>query len=203
MGVAEHEVGRPRARPGHMAVRRHRVAVDQQAMAEIGAGLGDQRGQRIVERLPAGADPPLRVGERQLVAVDRLAGGHDAGDRAQPRADPGAGGVDPGRQPVGEHRRIELPRLAIGIAPGAREGGGEQRGAVLRRRGEQLVDEAVLAAAQAQTVEPGGGQQFVRDSCVPSAARQTRPEWSDAPAAAPRPGQAERSRRRLARPWPY
>ena len=32
--------------------------------------------------------------------------------------------------------------------------------AMLRRRGEQLVDEAVLAAAQAQAVEPGRGEQL-------------------------------------------
>ncbi len=66
----------------------------------------------------------------------------------------GAGGVDPGRQRVGEHRRVEFPGLAVGVAEGAREGGGEQRRAMSGPGGEQLVDEAVLAAPQAARVEP-------------------------------------------------
>ena len=159
MGVAEHEIGGS-APAGSRAVRRHRMAVDQQAGAETGAGLGDQlrpaRRGTAASRCGCAASASAK---RQLAAVDRLAGGDDAGDRAEPRADAGAGGVDPGRQRVGEHRRVELPGLAVGVAPGAREGGGEQRGAVLRGRGEQLVDEAVLAAAQAQRIEAGGGEE--------------------------------------------
>ncbi len=60
---------------------------------------------------------------------------------------------------VGEHRRVEFPGLAVGVAEGAREGGGEQRRAVLGGGGEQLVDEAVLAAPQAERVEPRGGEE--------------------------------------------
>ena len=130
-------------------MRRHRVAVDQQAGAECAACASISAAQRLVDTAPSRRDPALRLGEAQLAPIDRLARGDHARDGAEPGADPGAGGVDPGRQRVVEHRRVEFPRLAVGVAEGAREGGGEQRRAVLRRGGEQLVDETVLAAAQA------------------------------------------------------
>jgi hypothetical protein len=129
--------------------------IDQQAGPELLACRTDQADQRIVERLPARAHPRFGIGKAQLASVDRLARGHHLGDRPEAGADPRAAGVHPWRQWLVEHGRIELPRLAVGVAIGAREIGCHQGRAVRRRRREQLVDKTILAAAQAQGIQTG------------------------------------------------
>ena len=103
-----------------------------------------------IERL----DAHPRVGEAQLAAVDLGAIGDDARNGAEAGADARAGAVDIGGQRVGEHRRVELPRLAVRIDIGTRKEGLEQRRAAFGGTGEQLVDEGVLGAAQGEGIEP-------------------------------------------------
>src|SRR5690606_16020105 len=90
----------------------------------------------------------------QLAAVDLRAVGNDPSYGSQPGADARAGTVDEGGKIVVEHRRIELPRLAIGVDIGAREIGLEERRTARGGRGEKLVDERILGPPQGQPVEP-------------------------------------------------
>ena len=138
------------------------MAIHQQAGAEAPPRVVQQARQGGVVRLPAAAHPGFGVGEAQLAPVDAFPGRHHARDGAQARADPGGGGVHPRRQRVVEHGRVEFPRLAVRVAVGAGEGGGQQGHAVTRRVAEQLVHEGVLAAAQAHGVEPGRGEELRR-----------------------------------------
>src|SRR5215472_6651700 len=103
MCVPEYEVCRLSAAARRMSLRGHRMAIDQEAPAKLAPSLRDQCSEHVVERLPAGPYPTLRIGEQQLVTVDPLAGCHDTRDRTQPGADTGARGVDPGRQLISEH----------------------------------------------------------------------------------------------------
>ncbi len=88
------------------------------------------------------------------LAIDRLVLGHDPGERAEPGGDARARGVEPVRQRLDEHRRVEFPGLAVHVEIGAREMRAEQRRAEMRRAGEQLVDIGVFGLADRQMVEP-------------------------------------------------
>ena len=158
MRVPQHEI----RSAGAASARRHGMAVDQQTAAEAVLRFADQLGQRIMVRLPAVPHPRLSLRKAQLAAVDRLAGGHDPGDGAEAGADARAGGVHPVRQGVGKHRRVQLPRLAVGVAVGAGKLRAQQRRAMGDGAGEQFLDETVLAAAQIQRSETGGLEERVR-----------------------------------------
>jgi hypothetical protein len=154
--VAEHEIRRVARLRG---MRRHRVAIYEQASAEFIASLRDERREGRVVGLPEASDPVLGLAEGELAPVHRLAGRHHAGDGAEPGADAGARRVDPRRQRPVEHAGIEFPGLAVHVAEHAREGRREQRRAVLGRGGEELVHETVLAAAQRHRVEARRGDE--------------------------------------------
>ena len=111
---------------------------------------------------PVGLDPALCLFEAELAGVDGLTGGDNSWDRAEACADTGAGGVDPGGQCLLEHRWIEFPLLPVRIAEGAGEAGGEQGGAQARSGGEELIDEAILTAAEAERIQPGRGDEIRR-----------------------------------------
>ena len=157
--VAQHHVGRI---GGLRGMGGHGMAVDQQADAEARAGFGDQFRQRGVIGLPAGADARLGLGEGEATAIDRLPRGDDARDRSEAGTDAGAGRVHPGRQRRVEHAGVEFPGFAVHVAPYARKGRRDQRGAVIRRGGEEFVDEGILAPAQRQRREARLRHQFGR-----------------------------------------
>ena len=117
---------------------------------------------RAIERL----DPRLRLGKTQFAAIDLLAAGDDAGDRAEAHPHPRRTRVDEFGQRVGEHRRVELLGFAVDVEIGARKPRREQRRAETRRRGENLVDKGVFRAAQGQRVEPRGGDE-IGGICAP------------------------------------
>ena len=138
------------------------MAVEQHGEAERRLGRANERAERRVIGLVVALDARHGVGEAQLAAIDLGAVGDDAGDRAKPAAHPGRMGVDVGRQRVLEHRRVELVGLAVDVDVGARKQRPDQRRAEARPGGEQLVDEAVLRAAQRGALEPGDRGEFGR-----------------------------------------
>jgi hypothetical protein len=88
--IAQHEID-PRAPgiPVAMAGGGHRVAIQQQAAAVALPGLPDQPGQRAMIGDIAAVDPALRLGERQLGAVDFAVVGGETRDAAEAGGDPG------------------------------------------------------------------------------------------------------------------
>ena len=142
-------------------MRRHGVAIDQKAGAEARPRRLQQSGQRVVIGAPAIGHTALGFRKAQPATIDRLAVGNDFRDRPQPGAHPHARRVDPGGQPVLEHRGVELPRLPVCVAPDAREGGGEQRRAVLGHMREDLVDVAILAGAKCGRIQPRAGHKIL------------------------------------------
>ena len=108
--------------------------------------------QSGVEGLPACGDTQLRVGKTKFAGVNFLAAADDPGDRAKASADPGADRFYIIRQAAGEHFRVKFPGLTIDVAPGARKIRRQQRRAERGRRAEQLLDEAVFAAADSHRV---------------------------------------------------
>ena len=130
------------------------MAIDEEITAEHARRLLDQPAQHLVVRVVEALDAPFGIGEAQLLGVDVLAAGNDAGDRAEPDANPRRAGIDVARQGVGEHRRVELVGFPVDVEISPRKAGREQRGAELRGGGEQLVDKAVFGLPQGQRVEP-------------------------------------------------
>ena len=63
-----------------------------------------------------------------------------------------------GQRPL-EHAGVEFPGLPVHVAEDAGEGRRQQGRAEFRRGGEELVDEAVLALAQGERVEPRRGDE--------------------------------------------
>ena len=111
------------------------------------ARLGEERAQAVVVGMPVVADPPLRLGQRQLALHDRPAFAH------HPRDHPEAGGdagVEVAPRGAGDQRRVEVVGGAVEVDAGARDAGGEERRAGGRGRGEELVDEGVLGGADLQ-----------------------------------------------------
>ena len=129
------------------------MAIDQQGHAELRPGILQQYRQRVVIGTPAGIDPPLGLGEEQLVAVDFGAVRDDTGDGAETAGHAHAGGIHKGRQRIAEHVWIELIGLAVRVAIGARKQRPEQRCAQQWPGTEQFVDEAVLGSAERQRIE--------------------------------------------------
>src|ERR1700719_2966356 len=141
VAIAEDDIGAVLAAA---RARRHRMAIDEEITAEHARRLLDQPAQHLVVRVVEALDAPFGIGEAQLLGVDILAAGNDAGDRAEPDATPRRAGIDVARQGVGEHRGVELVSFPVDVEIGPRKAGREQRGAELRGGGEQFVDKAVF-----------------------------------------------------------
>src|SRR5205085_6666854 len=107
-------------------------------------------------------DALFRLGEAQLAGIDLLATRDDTGDHAESQAHARRTRIDEARQRVREHRRVELPRLAVDIEIGAREARREQRRSELGPGAEQRIHKTVFGAAQGQRIEPRGGQEVAR-----------------------------------------
>src|SRR5204862_4126759 len=139
VAVAEDDIRAVLATAG---ARRHRMAIDEETTTEQARRLLYQPAQHLVIRVVEALDAPFGIGEAQLLGVDVLAAGNDAGDRAEPDANPRRAGIDVARQGVAKHRRVELVSLPVDVEISPRKTGREQRGAELWGGGEQLVDKA-------------------------------------------------------------
>ena len=138
------------------------MAVDQHGGAEILVHPRKQPPQRAVVGLVQALDALERVVDRDAPVVDFLGVADDARDRAQAASDPHGAGIGERGQPALEHARIELVGLAVYVDEAAREMGAHQRVALTHHAGHQLVDEAVLGAAQGSDLEPGHRQEGAR-----------------------------------------
>src|SRR3546814_8081841 len=116
------------------------MAVDQDAVAEALLGLRHQAAQRLVVGPVVAADALQPFLQAQLAAVDAGAVGYHPGDGAEAGGDARRRGVGVGRQPVPEHRRVELVGLPVRVDEGAREEGVQQGGAHLRRSEEHTSE---------------------------------------------------------------
>ena len=148
-----------------MAVRRHRVAVDQQAGAEAPARVASiSAASASWNGCQQRAHPPLGLGEAQLAAIDRLARGDDAGDGAQPGADARRWWCSPSAAARPANiAGVELPRLAVGVAEGAREGGRQQRRAVAPGAAANSSSTKLSSLRRsAERIEPRGGDEIGR-----------------------------------------
>src|ERR1700726_667121 len=129
------------------------MAIDEKIAAEHARRLLDQAAQHFVVRVVEAFDAAFGIGEAQLPGVNVLAAGNDAGDRAEPDANPRRAGIDVAWQGVAEHRRVELESFPVDVEISPRKTGREQRGAELWGGGEQLVDKAVFGLPQGQRIE--------------------------------------------------
>ena len=126
----------------------HGMAINQQAVAEPRPGFRDQPGQRCVIGLPTGADARLGLGKGEFAAVDLLPPCDNPRQRAKPRPHPGAGAIDPGRQGVGKHARVQFPGFSVHITPNPWEAGSDQWSTMGRGGVKELIHEGILAPAQ-------------------------------------------------------
>ena len=158
VAVAEHDIG---ARPVVLGAGRrgHGVAVDQHGGAEIAVHAGQQAPQRAVIGLVEPLDAAQRIVDRDALVVDLLRVADHARDRAEPARDPHRAGIGERGQAAVEHARVELVGLAVHVDIAAREMRPHQRVAARHHAGDQVVDEAVLRAAQGREIEPGGLQE--------------------------------------------
>lgn len=151
--VAEHDVGlrlvvAPEARGGH------RVAIDEDRVAELPGGALDEAAQHPVIGLVEPLDARDRLLDGDAAGIDLLPVGDDARHRAEPARHPHRARVGEGRKPPVEHARIELEGLAVHVEEGPREVRAHQRRAEADDAGEEPLDMRVLGAAQRQRVEP-------------------------------------------------
>ena len=120
------------------------MAVDQHGEAEAGMGACHQPLQRVVIGLVDRLDAADRLGERQPARIDVEPLADQLRHGAKPAGDARRADVGEGRHRLGEHARVEFPRLAVDVEIGAREIGGEQRRAERHGAAEQLVDDSNL-----------------------------------------------------------
>ena len=151
--------GVPRSRSGRPADRGHRVAIEQEGRAEVVQRRLDESFQRPVIGPVERVDAAFGLGKGHLRRVDFGARRDQAGDGAEARAHPVGAGLHVARQRLGEHLRVELVGLAVGVQIGARIEGAEERRPAVGSAGEDFVDEAVLGAPQVLLVEPGAGDE--------------------------------------------
>ena len=123
---------------------------------------GEQPAQRAMIGLVEILDAAERVIDRDALVVDFLRVADHARDGAEPAGDPHRTGVGKRRQPALEHARIELVGLAVDVDEAAREMRPHQRIAARHHAEREIVDEAVLGAAQGRQVEPGALQERAR-----------------------------------------
>ena len=138
------------------------MAVDQHRRAELAMHAGEQPAQRAVIGLVEILDAAERVIDRDALVVDFLRVADHARDGAEPAGDPHRTGVGERRQPALEHARIELVGLAVDVDEAAREMRPHQRIAARHHAEREIVDEAVLGAAQRRQVEPRALQERAR-----------------------------------------
>ena len=164
--IAEHHVGRLVAvagsELGRQLPRRHRMAIDQQAAAEPLLGRLQQPLQGLVVGPVKGLDAAKGVFEPERFVIDVLAVGDHPGDGAEPGGDPRRAGVDVIGQRVGEHRRVELESLAVGVYVGAGKAGAQKRRAEIGGGGENFVNEDIFRTPQTDHVEPRRGDELGR-----------------------------------------
>ena len=162
--IAQHDIDAILARRKHMlrGARRHGMAVDQQHLSGLGHDLAEQRGEGAVIGHVDLIDAPHGLREVQTPAIDFLAFGDHAGDRAQPAGDPGRRGVHISRKFAGEHAGVELIGFPVHIDVAARRMGAQHGCAVVDAGPEQLVDIAILGLAQGQWREPRLAQKGIR-----------------------------------------
>ena len=131
------------------------MAIDQHGGAEVPVQAGKQPPQRPVVGLVEALDAPQRIVDRNALVVDFLGVADHPRHRAEATGDPHRAGIGEGRQPAFEHARIELVGLAIDVDETAREMRAHHRIAALDHARDQLVDKAVLGAAQAWRYRAG------------------------------------------------
>ena len=142
--------------------RRHGMAVDQDGGAEIAMQLGEQSPQRAVIGLVEALDAGERIVHRDALVVDFLCVADHPRHGAEPARHPHRAGIGEGGQTALEHARIELVGLAIDVDKAAREMRAHHRKAALDHAGDQVVDEAVLGAAQRLDIEPRRAEEVAR-----------------------------------------
>ena len=170
VAVAEHEIhARPAVGLGHRP-RRHRMAVEKDRVAEPRPCVAKHRLERAVIGEIARSEAPARLGAGQQAAIDRRAVGHDARDRAEAAPHPRRAPVDPRGKGVGEHRGVELARLAVRVHERPREARRHERRPQSGRAGDQFVDPAVLGTPQGVHVDRHPGEE--RLAIVPPAMRR-------------------------------
>src|SRR5437868_13358920 len=96
----------------------------------------------------------FRLSEAEVAAIELPATRDDTGDRAESHAHARRTRIDEARQRVREHRRVELPRLAVDIEIGAREARREPRRSELGPGAEPRIHKTVFGAAQGHGIGP-------------------------------------------------
>ena len=129
------------------------MAVDQDRGSEIPVHAREQAAQGAVVGLVQSFDAPDRVVDRNALPIDFLGVADHPGDGPQPARHPHRSGIGEGGKAAVEHARIELVRFAVHVDIAAREMCTHQRITARHDTNCQLVDEAVLGAAQGRGVE--------------------------------------------------
>jgi hypothetical protein len=138
------------------------VAIDQDRGAEIPVHPREQPAQRPVVRLVKSFDAPDRVVDRDALTVDFLGVADDAGHRPQSSRHAHRTGIGERGEPAFEHARVEFVRLAVDVDIAAGKVRAHQRVSAPHDAQAELVDEAVLGAAQRRDLESRGGQERAR-----------------------------------------
>ena len=146
------------------------MAIEKDRVAEPRPCVAKHSLERAVIGEIARGQAPARLGAGQQAAIDRRPVGHDARDRAEAAPHPRRASVDPRRKGVGEHRGVELARLAVRVHERPREARRHERRPQSGRAGDQFVDPAVLGTPQGVHVDRHPGEE--RLAIVPPAMRR-------------------------------